>query len=96
MTFFGDCPDEMPRSRPFDDDAIDAILSGANPQGVADMAAFVSDVRVAGDVVPAPSAALAAALATGLSTDKGVPRRSRPAMFTGPRGGHPDYRSGGR
>ena len=70
MTFSGDDSTEMPRNQPFDDDAIDAILSGSGREGYADVADFVSDVRMSAEAIPTPSPTLAAALATGFSTDK--------------------------
>ena len=73
MTFSGDDASEMSGNQPFDDDAIEAILSGTSPQGHhADLSAFVNDVRMSGEAVPTPSPALAAALAMGFSTDKGA------------------------
>jgi hypothetical protein len=72
MSPFGDDPFEMPRNQPFDDDAIEALLAGTtHDESLADLASFVTDVRKAGEAVPNPSPALAAALASGLSIDKG-------------------------
>jgi hypothetical protein len=68
----GDDWDEMPRSRPFDDGEIDALLSGSVPsEDLASLSAFIIDVRSASEVVPTPSPALAAALAAGFSTEQG-------------------------
>ena len=70
MSPFGDNPHEMP-NQPFDDDAIEAILAGTSRDDhLGDLAAFVSDVRMSAAADPNPSPALAAALASGFSTDK--------------------------
>jgi hypothetical protein len=68
MSSFGDDGNEMPRPGSFDDDAIDALLSGSAPAGDP-MAAFVEDLRAAAVAVPTPSPVLAAAIvAGGIST----------------------------
>lgn len=64
MSSFGDDGNEMPRPGSFDDDAIDALLSGS-ARGEDPMAAFVDDLRASAEVVPTPSPALAAAIAAG-------------------------------
>ena len=84
MTFSGDDSTEMPRNQPFDDDAIDAILSGSGREGSADLAAFVNDVRMSASAVPVPSPTLAAALATGFSTDKGASAITPASNVPGP------------
>lgn len=63
----GDDGREMPHVP--DDDAFDAALRGSpHPDDPASFASFVGDVRAAAEAVPiVPSAALAAALATGVS-----------------------------
>jgi hypothetical protein len=71
MSPFGDDAPEMPRNQPFDDDAIEALLAGDTPEGLLDLTAFVADVRMSAEAVPIPSPALTAALASGLSIDKG-------------------------
>jgi hypothetical protein len=71
MSLFSDDGGEMPRSVPFDDGEIDALLSSATAEGVDPLLSFVGDVRAAAEAVPTPSPALAAALAAGFSTDKG-------------------------
>ena len=72
MSRFDDDASEMPRHQPFDDDAIEAILAGATRgEGLDDLSAFVTDVRMSAEAVPTPSPALTAALAAGISTEKG-------------------------
>ena len=72
MSPLGDDGPEMPRHQPFDDDAIEALLAGTTRDaGLADLASFVADVRSSAEAFPIPSPALAAALASGLSIDKG-------------------------
>ncbi len=69
MSPFGDDGGEMPRHRPIDDRAVDALLTGSAPdEELASLSSFVADVRSAAEAVPLPSPALAAALAAGLST----------------------------
>ena len=62
----GDDGSEMPRHDPFDDAAIDRLLSGRAGAESGDLASFVEDARTAAEAVPAPSHALASALATGI------------------------------
>lgn len=73
MTFFGDDGTEMSiQDDSWSDDAVEALLSGASPDGdLAGIAAFVAGVRAAAGPAPVPSATLARFLATGISTDKG-------------------------
>src|SRR5690349_15473529 len=62
----GDDGGEMPTHDPFDDDAIDALLSGNPPSTDQEaLAAFLGDVRASAEAVPTPSQALAAAIAAG-------------------------------
>ena len=73
MSHLNDDAPEMPRNQPFDDEAIEAIFAGTTRENhLADLAAFVSDVRVSAETAHTPSPALAAALAAGFSTDKGA------------------------
>jgi len=68
VTHPGDDGREMPHGPSFDDDAIDAILAGNARDGEdASLASFVEDVRSNSSALPIPSAALAAALASGIS-----------------------------
>jgi hypothetical protein len=62
----GDDGSEMPRQDPFDDAAIDRLLSGQAGEEMGDVASFVGDARTAAEAVPTPSHALASALATGI------------------------------
>jgi hypothetical protein len=70
MRHHGDDDREMPNGPTFDDGEIDAILAGtARDADLASLASFVGDVRSVSGAVPTPSAALAAALASGISSD---------------------------
>jgi hypothetical protein len=75
MTRRGDDGREMPHG-PFDDDAFDAMLRGTpHPESdAASFASFVDDVRAAAEAVPIPSAALAVALASGISPSAADPQ----------------------
>ena len=74
MSGFDDYRNEMSRGH-LDDDSIDAVLAGQVPPGhddLAPLASFVTDLRTsAAGPVPPASAALAAVLADGLTTEKG-------------------------
>lgn len=72
MSRFGDDGFEMPRRRPIDDRAVEALLTG-EPAGddLAGLAAFVDDVReAAAGPNPVPTPVLAQVLTRGFSTDK--------------------------
>jgi hypothetical protein len=74
MSGFGDDGREMPHDSTFDDGAIDAILAGhPRADDFAVLGSFVEDVRSAAEAVPAPSPALAAALASGISPQATAP-----------------------
>lgn len=62
---------EMPGPGPIDDDAIEAALASVAGEEVSELALLVSNVRNVVMTPPAPSAAMAAVLAAGFSTDKG-------------------------
>jgi hypothetical protein len=66
MSRRGDDGSEMPRHDPFDDAAFDRLLSGQSGPEMGALASFIADARTAAEAVPAPSPALAAALATGI------------------------------
>ena len=85
MSHFGDDAPEMPRNQPFDDEAIEAIFTGTTREAhLADLTAFVSDVRVSAETAHSPSPALAAALAAGFSTDKGARPATAASNVHGP------------
>jgi hypothetical protein len=72
MSRAGDDRREMNQHGSLDDGAIDALLAGTPPaEGGALVSSFIVDVRAAVVGVPAPSAALAAAIASGVCAEPG-------------------------
>ncbi len=78
----------MPTDRPLDEATAEALLAGrttAADESLGALLAFVEDMRAVGQApAPAPSAALASVLASGLATEKGDLLATAASNVTGP------------